>query len=134
VVAVAGKKPGRKPKGPTPDDVFKVTGLTRDDLSALAEELYDLLFDRFPHFLDGLEMTNDDLVKYLEGHGQFYLPPDLVKKLRGLIAKLQLRRTRDEIKRERWNMVRKCKDVLAWYWVWDNWTPYSGLSVFDLKA
>ena len=107
------KKRGRKPKAVTPNDVLRVTGLTRDDLAALAEELNDLCHDRFPHFFDALKMkTQEDLEQYLsENHFQFYVPPELIGKLRALIAKLQRPRTREEIKREHWEAMRECKDA-----------------------
>jgi len=118
------KKRGRKPKAVTPDDVLRVTGLTRDDLSALADELNDLCHDHFPHFLNKAARTHEGLLEYLTGnHVQFYVSPELIRKLRELIAKLQQPRTRDEIKRERWDMVRGCKDVFAWYGVSGPWAP-----------
>jgi hypothetical protein len=104
---------GRKPQGPTPDDIFALTGLTRDDLSALAEGLdeQNLECDYFPTFLDGLKMTHEELIEYLKGHHAHYLlPSELVRKLRELIAKLQRPLTREEIRRQRWFQVRKSLD------------------------
>jgi hypothetical protein len=107
---------GRKPRGSTPEDVFALTGLTRDELSALAEELKEVHFDPFPMFLEGHGMTLEALKKYLiENHFHFYVPAHLFEKLKQLIETLQRPWTRAEIKRERWHTVRRCLDLGARY-------------------
>jgi hypothetical protein len=109
VVAVGA---GRKPRGPTPDDVFAVTGLTRDDLTAIAEGLEEAPRDPFPLLLD--ERTGEELREYLkEYHIHYHLPQELFAKLKQLIDTLRRPWTRDEIKRARWKAVARGYDALG---------------------
>lgn len=104
---------GRKPRGPTPTDIAALTGLTRNDLAAIARSLEEARRDPFPLFGDG-RMTGEELTEYLkENHVHYHLPQELVEKLKRLIETLQRPWTREEIKQARWKAVAQSRDVLG---------------------
>jgi hypothetical protein len=108
----AGKR-GRKNRQPTPDDVTAFTGLTREELRALEEELEKELINQDKQ-LESLEFpdkaieTPEGMKEYLkEIDYRYRLPPDLVAKLAALVENLLRARTPDEIKYDRWRAVRE---------------------------
>jgi hypothetical protein len=129
---MAADKRGRKKRQPTPGEVAASTGLTREELCVLEEELEkemspqdEEIFRLIPESVlkemddvnkreeeEGEEQEGpESLEEYLK-NARYRLPSDLVHKLANLLHNLLRARTPQEIKYDRWLAVRHAARIM----------------------